>query len=288
MRIPHYWACVYYERRISRDVRLPCACWGWSDVSQDAARSHAQERIKQAQRNAEWRLSGASNNEYDLYLSTPLREPVSERIYCEDTEIAAITRNRYGSLVLNTAQVLFVDVDLPKPRRLGLWSLFSRKKRQQALLAQHETIVDRIMDWSQKFPEYSFRLYQTCAGYRLLFTDKCYAPDSHEVDVMFADLGADRLYQLLTKKQECFRARLSPKYWRLRRGASLHNPPCFDRSVSDSENWIERYESVAENYRVCSFIEAFGQPQSMLPEVAMVVDLHDRYTNCFNSALPLA
>lgn len=288
MRIPHYWACVYYERRIARDVRLPCPCWGWSDVSQDAARAHAQERIRQAQRNAEQRLSGSGDNEYDLYLNPPLREPVSERIHFEGREIAAVTRNRYGSLVLNTAEVLFVDIDLPKPRPAGLWSLFFRQKRQRALLAQHETIVNRIMDWSQKFPMHSFRLYQTSAGYRLLFTDKCYKPDSDEVGAIFSALGADRLYQLLTKKQECFRARLSPKYWRLRRSASLYNPPRFDRGVADSGGWIERYNKEANAYRVCSFVEAFGKTAPMPPEVAMIVDIHDRHTGCSCADLPLA
>ncbi len=33
-----------------------------------------------------------------------------------DISIAAITRNRYGTLVLNTATVAFIDVDLSRPR----------------------------------------------------------------------------------------------------------------------------------------------------------------------------
>ena len=44
---------------------------------------------------------------------------------------AAITRNSYGCLVLNTAQIMFVDVDAPEPKSSGggfFAGLFGKEK----------------------------------------------------------------------------------------------------------------------------------------------------------------
>ncbi len=60
------------------------------------------------------------------YLDRPMREPVLREVKKDNGELAAVvTRNSYGCLVLNTARVMFVDVDLPelKPEG-GFWSRF--------------------------------------------------------------------------------------------------------------------------------------------------------------------
>jgi hypothetical protein len=289
MRVPFHWAKVNYTRRQESGVQIECTCWGWSDISADDARAHAQERARRAHvgRSSD---DGPGRDGYDLYRETPLREPVTDRLYGGDGEqVAAVTRNRYGSLVLNAARVMFVDVDLPAGKT-GFWSLFSRRKRKEEQLARHERVVSRIVDWSQAHPEYAFRLYRTAAGYRLLFTDRLFEPLSEEVARIFKALRADALYRLLTRKQQCFRARLTPKYWRLP-NMLRYESPHFDRDLylSQSGKWVERYERDCAGYRVCSLTETFGPAGStMPPEVAQVVALHDEQTRCGETNLPLA
>ncbi len=289
MRVPFYWSKVEYSRTFSSPAaQIKCSCWGWSDVSEEEARAHAQERARRAQL-GQGKNRSLGSDDYDLYQERPLREPVMERLYQpEGEQFAAITRNRYGSLVLNTARVMFVDVDLPK-KKSGFLAFFSRQKREAERLARHEKVITRIVDWSQSHPDHAFRLYQTAAGYRLLFTSRLYEPLSEEVDRIFRGLGADSLYRLLTSKQACFRARISPKYWRLP-NMLRYAPPHFDRDLylSASQEWIDRYDQDCGGYRVCTLTETFGPPHEMLPEVAAVVALHDQRTGCEQENAQLA
>lgn len=59
-----------------------------------------------------------------------------------DKDVAIVTRNRYGALVLNAASVLFVDVDYPKIKPSGLWDAlvlpFSQSRREWRKAAARE------------------------------------------------------------------------------------------------------------------------------------------------------
>ena len=49
------------------------------------------------------------------YGTRPLREEIIQEIHSRAGDITGIvTRNSYGCLVLNTAEAMFVDVDLPR------------------------------------------------------------------------------------------------------------------------------------------------------------------------------
>jgi hypothetical protein len=88
-------------------------CWRWLDSSLAEAAALAQEGARKV---AEGFAAGGRLERRYGYADRPLREPVLRELKTSDGELAAaLTRNSYGCLVLNTARVMFVDVDLPEP-----------------------------------------------------------------------------------------------------------------------------------------------------------------------------
>jgi hypothetical protein len=196
-----------------------------------------------------------------------------------DKDIAIITRNRYGALVLNAASVLFVDIDYPRINPQGLWDavalLFSRSRRERRKAAARELTLASVRQWSAHHADHAFRLYRTCAGLRLLFVDRLYEPPSDQTRRILAELGSDPLYCTLTLKQECFRARLTPKPWR----CGSRNPPNQypwpdSRAEQSYRDWERRYEKAAGKYRICDLVETCGT-SAHNDEIATVLALHD-------------
>ncbi len=209
-----------------------------------------------------------------------MREEIIQTLREGDEDIAIVTRNRYGALVLNTASVLFVDVDYPAVKANGLWDALllavSPARRQWRAAAVRELTLDSVREWSRENPDHCFRIYRTRAGLRLLFTDRRYDPKAEDVCRILRELGSDPLYRRLTLKQECFRARLTPKPWR----CGVKNPPHqypwknpeAERACRD---WKRRYEQATKRYTVCEFVEVCGSA-SPDGEIAAVLELHDR------------
>ena len=154
---------------------------------------------------------------------------------------AAIARNSYGCLVLNTAQIMFVDVDAPEPKSSGGFfaGLFGKKKPapvenplQAELLAKAQQIVQRTPDWG-------WRVYKTRAGFRLMATHKLFDPAAGEWETVFEELGADPLYWQLCKSQKCYRARLTPKPWRC---SVAEKPPRWPWLDAETEQNFKQWD----------------------------------------------
>ena len=214
MRIPRYWARGNHAGVDRRGQETAFWAWGWSFNSLTQAKEEAKARAK---RIFDALTSGRSPDSYD-YLEYPLREEIVDSIGPDGEEAAIVTRNRYGALVLNCRAICFADVDLPEVKSTGLLEalilLFSARRRREKARAIEQAGIERIRAWSECHPENSFRLYRTAAGLRLLFTDRDYDPVSEEASNLLRELGSDALYMKLTLRQECFRARLTPKPWR--------------------------------------------------------------------------
>jgi len=284
MRIPPHWAKETCCGQDSKGRQRRFHAWGWSFDSISSARADAAAR---ARRIFEHFVSGTKPNTYD-YLEHPLREEIVQSIAEGDAKTAVVTRNRYGSLVLNSAAVCFVDVDFPPAKSSGLVDalslLFSRTKRQARLAAVQQRTVEKVEQWYAGNPQRSFRLYQTAAGLRMLMTDRLYDPKSAEVDKLFGELGCDALYRRLTQKQECFRARLTPKPWR----CGIKRPPNrYPWDTADEERayrqWQQNYESRTKGLATCRFIQAFG-PAPTDKTIASMVRFHDRHACSGNEA----
>ena len=285
MRIPPYWSKGTYTR-LGRDGNEEhFSAYGWSFESLQAAREDARTR---ARRVAERIDNGTVPDEYE-YLEHPLREEICQTL--DDGEggeypIAVITRNRYGALVLNAAGACFVDVDFPPVRSKGLidsirLALSSQRRRERQLQGRREA-EQRVKDWLERRHGQAYRLYRTAAGLRLLLIDRAYAPDSAEVAALLEELGSDPLYRRLTTRQVCFRARLTPKPWRVGCSRPPARYPYRVEDLPGQKAWQKAYDRASEPYGVCRLVDARGTAGH--PSIQAVIDLHDRFALKANDA----
>jgi hypothetical protein len=244
----------------------------------DDAQARANER---AERVAAAVVNGRGADSYD-YGERPLREEIIQEIREGDELTGVITRNAYGSLVLNTSRVMFVDADT-FPRRSfrevlrNMWRTWlgkaaaDRRAREEKLLA----VFDEVC---QSQPEIGFRIYRTFAGFRLLVTSGVYDPTAPETIELLKAFGSDPLYIRLCKSQECFRARLSAKPWR----CGVERPPSrfpWDEEAKEREFrlWEEEYHRSANQFAVCELVGSRGA--AVVDEsVRTILDAHDRLT----------
>lgn len=238
MRIPRFWA------RASHDG-FEAPGWSFSNVAE--ALKVAKERAALL---AQVLTGGAKPQGRYLYGDRPVREPVVETI--GDRPDALITRNAYGALCLNTEDVVFVDVDTKDPARI----------RKAA--AAH--------------PAWGLRVYRTYAGFRVVALHARLSPKSTETRELFEALGADPMYRTLCDAQESFRARLTPKPWRI---GLRRLPVTFPWRDADAEqraaSWVDEYEQASGGHAVCELVETLGAASSD-PVIDQVIALHDART----------
>lgn len=268
MRIHRFWA-----RHDEPDDRWPVRCWGASERSAEEARARAVERARDAVRRLR---SGVSPPRYP-YGNQPLREEIVEEI--DDgsgNPSAVITRNAYGVLVLNTARVLFADVDLP-PQTFNIGAMVGRLfGRRNAAPSPGAAIVERIESVAND--GLGLRLYRTCAGFRCLVTTELHDPTTPATIELLQRFGSDPLYIRLCRAQECFRARLTPKPWR----CGISAPPTRfpfenDRAQSLYRQWEQSYHERTGDRPTCSFVGSMGSTD-VHRAVAPIVELHDKWT----------
>jgi len=287
MRIPRHWTKASYTGRNLEGKEFTCTAWGWSFDGLARAKDDARAR---AQRVFDSLLNGRQPNSYD-YSDRPLREEIVDSMRQGDKDLAVITRNRYGALVLNTASVLFVDIDFPRIEPEGLLDAIllslsgSRRKSRRVAIA--ERTLKSVRDWSHIHSNHAFRVYRTFAGLRLLFVDSLYDPSSEQVARILNELGSDPLYRTLTSKQECFRARLTPKPWRCGSDVPPNQYPWPDEHAERLyRDWEDCYAQATETYKVCELLETYGSPAGS-SEIEAVQQIHDQLA-CPDQAKPLA
>lgn len=278
---------------------LRIAMWGWSDDSEMAAAMHARSRVDAVAARGGPRTGGERWDEY--YPASPVREPVLVAYDGDGVEVstelepdsvrAFVTRTRYGAIVLNTDAVVIVDVDLPPPAPRGVVATIARWL-SPAPTAPAEPAVDeasvlaRARALAAHRPGVGVRTYRTRAGFRLLVTGTGLAPTDPGTAALLAELGSDPLYARLCSVQRSFRARLTPKPWRIAVPAATAGWPQRDAETARGHAaWIARYEQASAGWAVCALVDATG-PQPAGVE-AGVVALHDAWT-LPESGLPLA
>jgi len=240
---------------------------------------------------------------------------------------AAITRNSYGALVLNAARAFFIDVDVedagpsrPQPQASpaaapaqSLWGLVDSLPLPGGLRSIVDSFrppsgsgpgaptpppppasadpasaaVDRLRRFVAARPGWRVRVYRTYAGLRYLVTHAPFAPTGAEVQSTMQALGTDPQYIRLCQVQKSFRARLTPKPWRI----GVPNPPVrFPYEDLGEEQamreWAARYDSASAGRATCTFLEELGEGAEH-PDIAPLRALHDEQTRA-TSGLPLA
>jgi len=257
--------------------------WRWSDTSQEEAESLAREaaaRVEAAIKASNRRL------ERYAYADRPLREPVISTIAdASGAVVAAVSRNSYGCDVLNAERAMFVDVDLPEESKGGglLGSLFGKKPQSNAAEA---AAIARAAAWAQAHPGWNWRIYRTRGGLRLLATHALFEPTEAACGPAFDALGADPLYRKLCETQRSFRARLTPKPWRVR----MSTPPArwpFQNPAAERafDAWTGRYWAACADKATCRLLSDGGG--SIDSSLQPIIELHDKVTRAA-SDLPLA
>jgi hypothetical protein len=288
MRIPKIW------RRFEGDVQKPDGgelhvfAWGWSESSTSEADAKARERFQQMQQRVSQGLDLPKGYGYG---SRPVREQILREIMGSDGQVAALlTRNGYGSVVLNAARAMFIDVDAPASGGVagavgGLAKLLGFGSGGSAPAA--DAGLDQVRRALTSSGIGSARLYRTAGGFRLLATDRTFTPGSSEADAAMRSVGADPQFVQLCKIQDSFRARLTPKPWRVGHSGPPGDFPREDAGVQQMfDEWLQTYDRVAASKATCQFVETIGS-SSVHPDVAPILALHDEQTKA-TSSLPLA
>lgn len=321
MIVPHYWA----EARSQQwrdDSQITVQRFGWSDLSQEDAQRHADGRADEALRRL---LAGEKlpQREPKVPYNGAAGVPIREEILARHGNVV-ITRNAYGAHCLNSPDVLFVDIDLATHAHglleailgfgwlvLALYAFFLFSGLWLfgvlLLLGISYTVLAKLMDrayfrgasarargrlqrFSAKHPDWGLRVYATPAGLRVLATQALFRPDGADTAACFAALGADPVYVRMCRNQQCFRARLSGKPWRM--GISTHMRPrpgvwpVRAEQMPKREEWTRHYDQVANEYAACRYLETLGNPHIAF-DIAPVVELHDRACRA-QTELPLA
>jgi hypothetical protein len=281
MRVARFWARAQVE-----EDGYARGAWGGSDKSPEDAQAIAEKRARTMV--SEVLAADDSSLHHYEYQRHDLPEPIVQEMLGPGGErIAAITINRYGANVLNTARLVFVDVDLPEKHSGGglLGKLFGRKS--PASDPAHEAI-ERLRAWSRQSTSHGARVYRTAAGLRYLLTHPSMLPDGGDTQRLMEQLGADPLYARLCRAQGSFRARLSPKPWRI--GVRGTPKLSFEKlaDASDEINaWLRTYEQACGGYAVCELVDEVGNTRPPDDDTARLISLHDDLAGV-GSGRPLA
>lgn len=326
MIVPEYWAEA--RQRVRHQGRqVTVRRFGWSDESQQAAQAHAQERTTAA---LEAILSGKDlprrelRSNYGIH-GVPIREQIVER-----HGDVVVTRNSYGALCLNTPDVLFADMDfearpsgcvLPLAAGLLTWlagfaagtaswgwkpgvaSAFALLLVVNAMVlawrrrgfdrggGAEARALSRVEAFASRNPGWHLRLYRTPAGLRVLAMHRTFEPRDEEVARLFDALHADGLYSIMCKAQNCFRARLTAKPWRIGVKKRIRPPVAAwsreQAGLPERLAWIAGYERKATGFAACRYLKALGDESRVDARAAFVRDLHDRLARA-DEVLPLA
>jgi len=327
MLIPRFWSRVSSQAVRPDGTQVRFHVWRGSRTTPAEAQALAQEAVARMAERIQRGAGFPEKYSYgDRPLREEVvREIVGAGT--EDDPDAALTRNSYGALVLNAARAFFIDVDVPgsEPRETSQGQPHSAPHPAQSLWGLVDSlplpgglrsIVDqfrpapgsgssappsapaapadpasRAVEQLRRFvggrPGWRVRVYRTYAGLRYLVTHAPFSPTDAETQAVLAAVGADAQYIRLCQVQKSFRARLTPKPWRI----GIPNPPAtFPYEGPDQERamraWESRYDQASAGRAACRFVEEIGTGAEH-PDLAPIRALHDEHTRA-TSGLPLA
>lgn len=256
MKIYKYWT-TEKQKILIDGAEQEITCYGGSNSSVEEAQLRAREKAEKVKR----KIAG-ERNLFDKY-EAEIREEILQII--DDHSI--VTRNRYGAQVLNAENLMILDID--KPKATG--GLFKKKDTRPPKEQIFEMV--RNLAASAKYKDYGFRTYETYQGARVIVLGGSFDPRDRETRRIMEEFNCDPLYTALCNKQGCFRARLTPKPYRMKMQAYKVQ---FPREVDDHEfrRWLSEYEGASRSFSVCKLVEQVGARHY----ADRVIQIHDEIT----------
>lgn len=272
MKLCKYWDVAETSAADANGKTLRLRKWGGSNTSLDDARKQARTALDSLVQ----RVASASFRRDDYSYS--MRD-VPEELIKVISENAGITRNGKGCLVLNTADAMFVDIDISGP---GFFARLFGATRE----GEEKKYIAKLKEYLLQNPEAGARIYRTRGGLRYLFTHAPQPVDDAAI-ALLRQLGSDKLYVQLCRNQNCYRARLTPKPFRIGCGRIEGHYPYATQALQDGfKRWLEMYVRNSEGYAVCEFLTAEGNGR-VHPAIAPVMAEHDSASRAA-TPLPLA
>lgn len=289
--------------------------FGWSDVSESDAHKNAEQRVSDAvaQHRAGDSVRARDHKvPYNGAEGLPIREEIVER-HGE----AVITRNSYGALCLNTPDVVFADIDVEGSSSLWImWlvilvffaaGLFAARyydtwwivvvavvigsalsgpvaKRVSQIIAAFkpdpfDSARAKVESFATENPDWLLRLYRTPNGFRVLVMHRRFNPTEEPAFEFMDRLGSDPLYVLMCRNQKCFRARISPKPWRIDVDHIKPQPgvwPIKQERMAARREWIRHYEHKARKFASCRYEATLGRGRTDR-KCDAIRAIHDNY-----------
>ncbi len=318
MIIPRYWAEARLQHR-DRKRQVTVRRFGWSDVGEAEAQAHADARVREAMDRVlagETLPRRERRVAYNGADGMPIREEIVDRAgdtvitrngygaLCLNTPnvlFADIDFAKYSSPRQVLVSMIFVFAVIAIVMIAGLrFSVVASLivaffaslllgvplpgvlRRLSALLqgGHEQAAIRRIRHFLTAHPGWRVRVYRTPAGLRLLALHRLFDPREPEVKACFDALGVDPMYARMCFNQNCFRARISPKPWRM--GLSRMRPPYTatwrpeHAELPARQQWVEVYERKAKAYASCRFVETLGDGPSD-QDADAVRELHDAF-----------
>lgn len=172
--------------------------------------------------------------------------------------------------------------------RLKRW-LAARQAQYMRPVTAATQAMNRVQEVQARHPDWGLRLYQTPKGLRIVVTHAPWHWQSPEVQTLFKELEVDPIYVLLCNRQQCFRARVSGKPWRM----GMNGPSTLERRwptapehMQARREWNKIYDQAARQFAACHFLEQLGNP-AICAEAQLFLQWHDSASNA-HSDLPVA
>lgn len=259
MRLYRYWKTMFFEIIIDgRPQKIKCTAG--SNHSNDDAAERCAAKAERVQKIINHQVERSWSYE------RPIREEVIRDIDADNV----VTRNSYGALILNTTSLNIFDIDR---YQRSFWEMFTFKKfdNKAAIVQKLKTLHAQ-----QTLPGTTWRIYETTKGIRLIVLGAYIEPSSEVFKKFCLQINADNLYAFMCQKQNCYRARLTPKPHRMKIPCIKYRCPIPEGQETAYRDWVANYENESRNFAVCRLVEELG---SKFSDNAMV-DFHDRI--CLN------
>ena len=175
-------------------------------------------------------------------------------------------------------------------RNLLRWQRARTSLKVQPAADPMQAAVERVTAFSQQHPDWGLRVYRTPKGLRVIVTHQPMEPTSAAVQSLFAALQVDPLFARLCAQQQCFRARVTGKPWRMDMNGPSEQArrwPTPSNHTEARHDWNAIYDAKAQHYSACQWVSQLGQA-AVDPAVQPLVDWHDAASRALEPSLPLA